>query len=175
MATLIGGLEEVFEIELPYWFILEHGSVNALIEFFEQPADQRAALLARRVEAFEAEVETPSEERSPPRPTPARALGNVLLQFAGLLLRPGLAIVSLLPAVWISVQIVQGFGFGAAFAMAPLLLFGTSVLAWLPRARQVAHRWPPQAGFLRNRYALFLPLADDPQSVQRHGVFPGPV
>ncbi|MGH8507655.1 MAG: alpha-hydroxy-acid oxidizing protein [Gammaproteobacteria bacterium] len=128
MATLIGGLEEVFEVELPYWFILEHDSVNTLIEFFELPADQREALLARQVEGSEPEVEKEPEE-PPPRPAPDRALANVLLQFAGLLLRPGLAMVSLLPAVWTSVQIVQSFGFGAAFMLAPLLLFGSSVLA----------------------------------------------
>ena len=126
MATLIGGLEEVFEIELPYWFILEHESVNALVEFFEHPADQRAALLARRVEAFEPEVEKESEEGSPPRLTPSRALANVLLRFAGLLLHPGLAIVSLLPAVWICVPLVQKLGlaqpswWGHCSCLAPL-------------------------------------------------------
>ena len=52
-----------------------------------------------------------------------------MLQFAGLLLRPGLAIVSLLPAVWASVLIVQRYGFGVAFALTPLLLFGSSLLA----------------------------------------------
>ncbi|MCI0493339.1 MAG: phosphopantetheine-binding protein, partial [Planctomycetes bacterium] len=129
MASLIGALEEVFEIQLPYWFILEHDSVHALIDFFERPADQREALLAGRGEAFGPEVEPEPEERTRSGPAPDRALANVLLQFAGLLLRPGLALVSLLPPVWAGVQIVQRFGFGAAFAVAPLLLFGTSVLA----------------------------------------------
>lgn len=131
MMGLISGLEKVFEIQLPYWFIIEHDSVDALIRFFELPVGQRAALLARRVEAPETDVavEKNSGDHSLPHAAPARALANVLLQFAGLLLRPGLAIASLLPVVWACVQVVQGFGYGTAFALAPLLLLGTSVLA----------------------------------------------
>jgi isopentenyl diphosphate isomerase/L-lactate dehydrogenase-like FMN-dependent dehydrogenase/acyl-CoA synthetase (AMP-forming)/AMP-acid ligase II/acetyltransferase-like isoleucine patch superfamily enzyme/acyl carrier protein len=129
IATLIVGLEQAFRTELPYWFILEHDSLNALIDFFEQPADQRAALLTRPVETLEPEVEEESEERSRPRPRPARALAVVLLQCAGLLLRPGLAVFSLLPAVWAGAQLLQWFGPGVTFALAPALLFGTTMLA----------------------------------------------
>jgi len=128
MATLIGGLEKAFGVELPYGFILEHDTINALTEFFEAPPEQRARLLAREVDAPDPAGQMPSDDSSLPSSRPARTLLGVLLQFAGVLLRPGLAIVSLLPPVGITVEVVQRHGWGTGFAIAPLLLLGSTGL-----------------------------------------------
>jgi hypothetical protein len=69
------------------------------------------------------------EEGAHPSAARGQALSNLLLQFAGLLLRPGLVMVSLLPVVWLCVQIVQALGFGVAFVLSPLLLLGSTALA----------------------------------------------
>lgn len=140
MASLIVGLEHEFGLDLPYWFILEHDSINALIAFFERSPEARQTALDCSAAAFEDDLETAGAEESmgqegssgaaaPDRRRTGQWMLNGLLQCGGLLLRPALALFSLLPAVWTAIALTGRFGLGAAFAAAPLILFGSSLLA----------------------------------------------